>query len=83
MGFSWVLGRPVQRARPADVSTPLSRRTRFDGKMMRNEEQCGCEEPFSGLRHTSTKRAMKHAVKAALVKQLGRIKQVSLFLFGE
>jgi hypothetical protein len=26
---------------------------------------------------------MKHAVKAALVRRLGRIKQVSLFLFGE
>src|SRR5258708_11568438 len=38
---------------------------------------------FSELGHTSIKRAMKHAVKAALVRRLGRIKQVSPFLFGE
>jgi len=37
----------------------------------------------SGLRHTSIKRAMKHSVKAPLVKQLGRIKPVLLFVFGE
>ena len=37
----------------------------------------------SELGHTSIKRAMKHALTGALVKQLGRIKQVSPFLFGE
>jgi hypothetical protein len=29
------------------------------------------------------KRAVKHTLKAAMVRQLGRIKQVSLSLFGE
>lgn len=38
---------------------------------------------FSDPRHTSIKRAIKHTVKAALVKQLGRIKPVSLLVFGE
>jgi hypothetical protein len=38
---------------------------------------------FPGLRHTSIKRAMKHTAKAALVRQLGRIKPIFLFLFGE
>ena len=38
---------------------------------------------FSVLRHTSTKCAMKHTVKATLVKQLGRIKPVFLLVFGE
>lgn len=38
---------------------------------------------FSDRRHTFTKCAMKHTVKAALVKQLGRIKPVLLLVFGE
>jgi hypothetical protein len=38
---------------------------------------------FSEPGHTLIKRAMKHAVQAALMRRLGRIKQVSLFLFGE
>ena len=29
------------------------------------------------------KRAMKHAVKASLVRQLGRIKPIFLLVFGE
>ena len=33
--------------------------------------------------HTSIKRAMKHAVKAALIRHLGRIKPVFLLVFGE
>jgi hypothetical protein len=37
----------------------------------------------SDPRHTSIKRAMKHTVKAALVRRLERIKPVSPFLFGE
>jgi len=53
------------------------------GRRCGTKSGAGCEEPFSGLRHTSTKRAMKHAVRAALVRRLGRIKQVSRFLFGE
>jgi hypothetical protein len=43
----------------------------------------GSEEPFLGLRHTSTEHAVRHAAKTALVWQLGRIKQLSLFLVGE
>ena len=38
---------------------------------------------FSEPVHTSIKRAMKHAVQTALMRRLRRIKQVSLFLFGE
>ena len=48
MGFSWVLAGPAQRARPADVPTPLSGRKRFDGKMMRNEERCGVRGAIFG-----------------------------------
>jgi len=38
---------------------------------------------FSDLRHTSIKRAMKHTLKAALLKQLGRIKPIFLLVFDE
>ena len=38
---------------------------------------------FSEPGHTSIKHAMKPAVKAVLVRRLGRIKQVFLLVFGE
>jgi hypothetical protein len=41
MGFLWLLAVPSQRARPAGVPSSLCKRTRFDGKMMPNEERCG------------------------------------------
>jgi hypothetical protein len=51
--------------------------------MLGNEDRWGYETPFFGLRHTSTKHAVKHTVKAALARHLGRIKAVFLFMFGE
>ena len=50
---------------------------------MRNEDRRGCKAPFSGLRHTSSKCAAKHTGKAALLGQLGGVKQVRLLWFGE
>jgi hypothetical protein len=35
------------------------------------------------MRHTSTKHAVRHTVKASLVWHLGRIKQGCLFQLGE
>ena len=52
-------------------------------KRMRNAASAGWKAPFSGLRHTSSKRAVKHTMKAALVRQLGGVKQVCLLSFGE
>lgn len=51
--------------------------------MLEDCDRCGQGRHFSELRHTSTERAMKHALRAALVKQLGRIKPVFLLVFGE
>ena len=41
------------------------------------------KEPFFCPEAHFLKRAMKHTVKAALVRQSGRIKSVSLLMFGE
>ena len=38
---------------------------------------------YSGLRHTSSEHAAKHTVKAALLWQLGGVKQVYLLSFSE
>ena len=51
--------------------------------MMRNEDRRGCEAPFSDLRHTSGEHAVKHTMNAALLRQLGGVKQVRLLWFGE
>ena len=38
---------------------------------------------LSGLRHTSSERAVQHAMSAAWNRQLGRVKQVYLLWFSE
>lgn len=50
---------------------------------MRNEDRRGCEAPISDLRHTSGEHAVKHTMNAALLRQLGGVKQVRLPWFGE
>ena len=50
---------------------------------MRNTASAGRKAPFSGLRHTSSKCAVQHAMSAAWNRLLGRVKQVCLLWFGE
>ena len=83
MGFSWFQGWLIAARAVGKCAKSCLHRQAFGYKMVRNKYWTDCETPFSSLRHTSIKRAMKHAMKASLVRQLGRIKPVSLLVFGE
>ena len=83
-GFFMLWAGPMQECRQAEWSGALS-------AAMRNGCRRGCgttasgrwKALFSGLRHTSSERAAKHTVKAALLWQLGGVKQVCLLSFSE
>ena len=70
-------------AGPASMRSPLCSCTQSDRTRMRNEDRRGCRAPFSGLRHTSGEHAAQHTINAALLWQLGGVKQVCLLWFGE
>ena len=50
---------------------------------MRNAASGGRKALFSGLRHTSSKRAVQHAMSVAWNRLLGRVKQVCLLWLSE